>query len=273
MKFIKRNWKWLVTTIIGLTAVLIPAYYSVLGNKLDLRYEIVSSYPLIAVDGGEASKLQVLFEEKEIIKPYINEISISNLGNKPILPEYYEGDIKLSFGEKVEIAEAKITKRNPENISSVLIQSGRDLYISSALFNPSDSIILRVLTANEKPEIKINARVAGIKNILPVDTENKKGKYIAVSLLIILGLIFSIGYALSTNLYLERNKEFKTVSSPSKSLLYFAICNAVSICAVIITLSEFLEFSPFNFLAIYIALIFAGEILMRVFKLQKQKET
>jgi hypothetical protein len=188
------------------------------------------------------------------------------------MPEKYEGYLYIDLGE-VRIIDASIKKKEPKEIrAEIKYEKNRVMFVPT-LLNPNDYVVMKVLTSNGEPVVGINVRIAGLKGVLPVDKDVNLRNRILTILQFCLALILSIGYAISTTIHIDRDKQAKSIYAPVKSIVFLVFCTIISLNSAVIGFSDLLSLPSWGIVIMIPVFLVVGEFLMRIFKLHETSET
>lgn len=181
------DWKFIVGSALALVGLAIPLYlWQVDLSSHSLSLKLVSSSALQPPSSTQFQDLQVTLNGKEISSPYLSSFEMVNTGSKPILSSDFESSIEIQGIDNVQLVSAQVTGTDPKDIPvKILIDSNR-LKIAPFLSNPNDIVSFSVITGEAPPAFKVNARIAGVKELVIEDSSTKKAR---VSKIIINGVI------------------------------------------------------------------------------------
>lgn len=165
-----------INAAIGLLTIIVSILiYRKQQSRKGITYEVISDNPILSLKKELKGRVQVLFDAKPIDDARLVIIRIWNSGNVPILPQEYGDPIRFDFGENAEILDADVLETIPSNMTdkakaSLSLEAG-GVVLEPILLNSRDSITFKVLLAQMQStrEIKVNARIVGINQILNFD--------------------------------------------------------------------------------------------------------
>jgi len=170
-KSVPFNWKifiGFVLTILGL----IPAYIALYKSpQKALSYEIPFSFSLDPIGKDFVPEISIFINGDSVNQPYFNVLKISNNGNIPIMKKDYDKPITIKINNKSKIVNYKVGDKNPENIDVLLKSENNNIIIEPLLLNPTDFILLEIITKNGKPDFNIATRIVGIPKINLIETK------------------------------------------------------------------------------------------------------
>ena len=162
-----------IGVLIALLALIISILLWMQRKRKALSYEIVSRTPLLSFKEKIKGNLQILFDGREVQDVHLIEVRMFNSGNESIKSEDYERPINFSFGENAQVLTAEVVEANPESIHASADIVDTKVKLKPILLNGSDSFTLKMLVSQysgEEKDIKIDGRVAGVKDIsMPVE--------------------------------------------------------------------------------------------------------
>lgn len=266
-RFIKNNWKWVLTTIISIAAV-VPAWLALnTNNKKSLSYEVQSVSPLVSDEQISNNGVKVLFNGKEVTKPFVSVIRIINNGGIPIEKKDFDNPVTIAGGKAVRVLSASIIDKQPNSIATTIEQSDNKAILLPTLLNPEDTITIKLITGDEKPEISIYGRITGVKDLTKYGSGHKQESLI-LSAFSLGAILFGIVYAILTNAYSERDKDARICFIPSNSLFIIGIPYfLVGIPITFYFIKKFNLSEGWGFLIVWMVIVFSGEIISRLLKL------
>ncbi len=114
-------------------------------------------------------RVRVLYNDETIDDARLVILRIWNIGNVPVLPQDYENNnpIEFDFGEKAKVLDTEILRTTPPDIKDNVPfrQEDEKILLGPLLLNSLDSITFKVLLTNFSGEVRVNARIAGVKQI------------------------------------------------------------------------------------------------------------
>lgn len=132
-------------------------------QKKSLEYVVQTSIPIISPPVKE--KFELLFEGNPVDAVQLMTIRIVNTGNLPILPNDYHEHIGIEFAADSRVLSAEITKTFPDKLKVSATESTNRITLQPVLLNGGDWFTVKALIASYKPEITINGRISGVKQI------------------------------------------------------------------------------------------------------------
>lgn len=109
--------------------------------------------------------LDVQVDGKRLEKPSFAVLELVNSGSRPILAADFEGPLKLTVTEPAIVVKARIVRAEPTSLVPRLAVAGGVVEIQPLLLNPNDTVQLSVVTANEVPKFRMQARIAGVSDV------------------------------------------------------------------------------------------------------------
>jgi hypothetical protein len=151
-----------IASIVGI-ALAVYFYYRTRQIK-ELSYSIITATPLLQIGSEIAGRVQILLDAKPIEDVNLLIVAITNTGNVPIATPDYEHPVTMTFGEDIQIIEADITAKEPENLPSAIEYDQTIVTIKPTLLNSRDSLTIKMLLSG-KPDFAMTGRIVGIKQI------------------------------------------------------------------------------------------------------------
>jgi hypothetical protein len=168
------DWKYGLMFFVTILGIAVPWVIWRLDAQSHSLSVIVASQTSISPVGDVQMKgLKLTVDGVEVDRPYLTVLELSNDGARPVLATDFEEPISLTVAGSVKIVRAEISEKAPPELEPRLSYAERGLRISALLLNPTDRIVLSVITAGGEPQFGVRTRIAGIKAI-KVDWREQK---------------------------------------------------------------------------------------------------
>ena len=169
-----------VAVLIGIVAAVL-AFMSYRKTKQqgqkEITYGMIADTPILSINEEVKSKVQVLYNGKPISDAHMVTIKIWNTGYVPIIPNDYFEPIKLGFGASSEVLDVEILETTPPNIKVSINRGVENFSLEPFLLNSKEAVVVKVLLANFKGNITVEARIVGTQQVLDtnvaVDSSNQ----------------------------------------------------------------------------------------------------
>ena len=271
--FIRNNWKWLITTVITFIAVLLPAVLFWAGEKEKvISYDVKSSSPLVLTENIVDSNLKITFNDQPLKKAYLSVITIKNTGAIAVRATDFESPIKIQLGEGVKAIDSVAFNAQPESLEPELENKNSTVSITPILLNPEDSISIRILTSDKTPDIKLSARIAGIKKLTPHPKSNDNWDTIIIIFYIIWILLIFICYSILTTALIRKDDNQSVVILTNRGAIYILIVSFAPALFVAIYVSDYFDYGLFGHMLFLFVAIIIGEIAARALNLIPPKK-
>lgn len=267
MNFIRKNWKFVVTTMISVMA-LVPAWLVIsFNNKKSVSYDIQSVSPLVSEEQTGTHGLQVLFQGREVTKPYVSVIKIINDGGVPIETKDFDGPIDVDSGEGTNVLAASVISKQPDSIKAKIDSRDKTVLFMPTLLNPEDTITIKIITGDAKPVHKISGRISGIKNLNKHGMRDQTREIIAFSILSAGAFLFGIIIAILMDARAERDKLYNICFIRYRSLFFIGAPCLVGMSITVGLFQKTYNLGEWYFFLIMFIAIIVGEIACNMLKL------
>lgn len=167
MRIVKDPVWQFVGVIIGVVAIIVSVILYQIGRPVKrLQVEILSNSPLISVNTDISREIRILYKDRPVQTLSLILLRLNNLGNEPIRESDYSEPIRISISPNAEVGEVTVQETKPGGIDLAPTISARNqIEIAKALLNPGDQAILKVLALNNDGTLKVEARIAGIRDL------------------------------------------------------------------------------------------------------------
>ena len=201
------DWKFYITLIATLAGILVPLIWEMNLQAKSLQFRIASQTPLMPDIPNEVAGLNLSIDGIRLERPYLTVLELTNDGNRPIPVAEYGDSIQLSMSNEARIVRVQVTGTDPKGIQPKLTNDSAIINLSPLLLNPEDVITFAVITRGGTPTFNVNARVAGISEVLIDDRaiRHNKTKTVIRSLLVtmLLFVYFSCALAIWVREYIQ----------------------------------------------------------------------
>jgi len=170
-------------------------------ERRTLHYEMLSSSALLRSDHREVTGLQLLYNGQPVKDPHLLRIRFINTGNKEILPEDFKVPVGVS-AENSKVLVADVIDTSSRDIDLSLSFADGEAWFEPVLLNAGDSVTVQVMY-EDYDKYRVRGRIAGIKEIEPLDKGGYVPSYVEVLAYIaarLLGVPVQQRFLTSTNL-------------------------------------------------------------------------
>jgi hypothetical protein len=166
-------WQSVLAVIGVLAAVIIPVvvYLKQRQNKL-LTFE-QSSTPLLSIEEGIRSHVQITFDGKPVEQVHLVVVKITNSGNVPIEKKDYDHPIYINLGKDAKILTAEVAEKYPENLEVSTSIVDKNVVLEPALLS-EDEFITLIMMATNFDKVTFDSRIVGVKGIQEVTMMKEK---------------------------------------------------------------------------------------------------
>ncbi|EJA7342655.1 TPA: hypothetical protein JG809_004834 [Vibrio parahaemolyticus] len=151
----------LLMTVLGVVAPIAWDYYS--GQKnitlTALSRNMILS-PSMDIDG-----LEINYKGTPLTTLNQTKFLVENTGSKSLRESDVVSPLKIKVDESVKILDAFVENKVPQNIEVDVQPYNSYVEISFSLLNPSDTVVLNILTNTNDVEFTATARIAGVSEI------------------------------------------------------------------------------------------------------------
>ena len=134
-----------------------------------LSYEILASCPIASIHPEAGEELVLSYRGEKLERAGIVTVRLVNNGQIPIIEADFTKPIELMFPDRCRISAAEIQAQEPSNLGAQhTVTAPNRIQLSPVLFNPGDSVRLKVILANFASGIDVQARIAGVQKIAPL---------------------------------------------------------------------------------------------------------
>jgi hypothetical protein len=164
-----------------IVAFVVPVLLYLLQRKRKaLSYNVVSITPLLNVEEEEEGRLKILFDDKQVLDPYLVIFDVLNSGDVPITQTDYDEQVRVFFKAK-KVLSAKVIKTNPKGIKAKVDVFSDNVALNPVLLNGGDSIRLKIFLEKYEYDIDVDGRIVGVKNIQPLSVNTHSVFWVLLS--------------------------------------------------------------------------------------------
>ncbi len=264
-KFLKTNWKWFITTGIGLLGIIVSLIIFLYSTeKKSLSYEIISSNPLISALNKNLP-IKILFDQNEITDLYISNIKITNNGTEPILPSDIVEPINIIIKNNSKILSFETVEIIPEGLNINIELLNNRLKFKNILLNSEDSFTIQILTHSEKPIFLLNTRIIGIKKIKKFIEEVSTFTILGIVIIFAFSIISAMINSIAFNSFQKRKSdEYYHIN---KSALFLIIPSSnFAVGFLMLAIKQNYNWSYLSYFTIYILIFIISDIISIPFK-------
>lgn len=166
MKLKVLDWKFALTTVLALAAVLLPAYLWQADQAAhSLTVRLVSSSALELPADSKVHDMQIFVNGEKIASPHIYSLLLVNTGSKPIPTANFETPLQIRTLNEAKLITAQITGSEPAGIPAKLSIEENQIKIQPFLSNPGDQIAMTLVSSGPL-DLTVQARIAGVQDLL-----------------------------------------------------------------------------------------------------------
>jgi len=131
-----------------------------------LRIDILSNSPLVSLNTDIPKELQILYRGKSVQTLSLILLRLANTGTEPIRESDYSEPIRVSVSQNAEIGQVLVQETRPDGIYlAPTIIANNQVELAKVLLNPGDQAVLKILVLNNDKTLKVNARIAGVRDL------------------------------------------------------------------------------------------------------------
>jgi hypothetical protein len=160
-------WQFLGVVVAVAALLLTILLFRMQRGQKKISYEVISCRSVVSVSDEVKGRTQILFDNMLVNDVDLIILKICNMGNMPILSTEYDRPLTFNFGKESRVLDVGILDITPDNIKASFKIDTDNIVIEPLLLNSKDSFKLKVLLTNFNNEIKVDARIVGVKQILP----------------------------------------------------------------------------------------------------------
>lgn len=177
-------------TFVALINTVISIYRKPVQKKL--AYDLLLSEPLSAIDKVAVSNIRIRYPSDPLTHGRVFLIKLVNCGHIPIAQEDYVKPVLINFGNQTKVIKASIIDEHPADLAGSIQVKDDGVQLNPLLLNPSDCLILEIITNSEKSYPQFTARIVGIRKISsPAPRPVQNALMLASLLFILLGRAIS----------------------------------------------------------------------------------
>lgn len=176
MKGMVRDWKFVLTSLLGIAALALPAYlWQADLSAYALTVRLVSSSSLELPSDSKIHDLQIVVNGTKIEEPYIYSLALINTGSKPIPTGAFETPLLIRTLNDSRLVTAQITGSDPADIPAKILIDDNQLKILPFLSNPKDRIAITLVSSGPL-SLRTQARIAGVRDVGFEDMSQNKSQ-------------------------------------------------------------------------------------------------
>jgi len=181
MKLMVLDWKFALTTLLALVAIVDPAnFWRANLPDYSLTVRLVSSSALELPSDSKIHDMQIIVNGVKIEAPYIYSLVMTNTGSKPIPSGNFETPLQIRTMNDAKLVTAQITETEPAGIPVKLSVEENQVKISPFLSNPEDQIAITLVSSGPL-ELTAQARISGVRDVVFEDTSQNKTRPLEAS--------------------------------------------------------------------------------------------
>ena len=176
-------------------------------ERKKVSLEVMANVPLFRVSPRAGKKLRVLYGDREISNLSLIQYRIQNTGRLPIPPADIVKPIRICLSPKASIVETGIVSLQPPDLNVQVSQiDDSTVELTKSLLNPGDSVVGKIVAADNDGSIRTEARIVGVSSIKTIQPTGPGMYAIFGSWLIaalstgVAAFLFNLAFGQSTNL-------------------------------------------------------------------------
>ena len=143
--------------------------------SLRLLSDVDVTQGLLNVPGS----VKVLYDEKEIERMRVTEVSVRNDGDDDIPSDAFEVPLSFMFSDESLLLAAEVIDKDPAGLEPILSISGAKVTLEPLLLNKGDRFTIRLVgSASAEAQLNPHARVNGIRSdfqVKPISIDDDSG--------------------------------------------------------------------------------------------------
>lgn len=160
-----------IGVVIAIAALLLTIFlYKRQVRRKELLWDVIENVSLSSFNISQSVKSTIVYKTLRLNDVNLINLKIWNSGNIEILKDDFSEPITLDFGQKAKVLEVGLLEVKPNNLIDQISFSAETNHVKlmPLLLNSGDLIKLKVLVtkfSGNMNDVKVNARIAGIKQI------------------------------------------------------------------------------------------------------------
>lgn len=134
-----------------------------------LAWQVLSTTPLLSVGNELRSRIKILLDDQPVDQVHLILLRLINMGTGAIRPTDFERPLCFAFGMTTIILNGEVTKASDPSLQATIALSVDELRVDPVLLNGGDWIEIKVLVTQYDGPIKVDGRIAGVKQIQRFD--------------------------------------------------------------------------------------------------------
>jgi hypothetical protein len=130
-----------------------------------IYYEVLSHEPLLTVKEEDAGRVQISFDGKPVIRPYVMILRLSNPGRTALEQKEFVTPISVKFKKGVKILTADLVRSRPKDLKINLEIVEDELRLHPSLLNQGDTLFVKLILDGFGSELTVTGRVVGVEKI------------------------------------------------------------------------------------------------------------
>ena len=162
---------------------------------------------------------KIMYNDKEVMDPYIFSITISNTGDYAIENEDFKKEFSIDFTGSEGIVKASIIEAQNKDVWDEILESssinGSELVFSDFFLNPGESFTLSIITNKNHSGINYDSRIEGVPDLTIVNTradrieELKNNRTIFIAIMISVVFMVTVGIVIFLIFLIVDAKRYK----------------------------------------------------------------
>jgi hypothetical protein len=163
LKNCRTDWKFAIATTLAALSIVIPIWiWSIENSPKRLNLSLLGSFPVTSARVDSQQDIIIMYQGTRVERPYASIIELKNTGAKTIHPNDFESAIEIKLAKPSRLLKSQIIIREPNSLEPSIKSHNTSLLLSPFLLNPSDKVVLELLSDGEQRNFTINGRFAGV---------------------------------------------------------------------------------------------------------------
>jgi hypothetical protein len=171
LEFLRDQIWQFVGALLGLVALIVSLviYYRQKQHKA-FFYEIIANTSILSVSDEIRSHVQITYEGSPVEDVSYLLIRFSNTGNVPIVAADFDEAVTIRLLQHTHILSVEVIETTPKSLHAgvEVSQQNNTITLQPTLFNPGDSVTVKVLASQVKGRIEVTGRIVGVREIKAV---------------------------------------------------------------------------------------------------------
>jgi len=158
----------MIRSILAILALCLTAFLFLVARRRKRLTYSLSNTPVLGIhEAVNPSRVQILFDGTPVTEVRLAILTVTNVGNEPILVNDFERPLLFVWSEPAKILSAEVTEVNPDSLKPTIRTGVHEIALDPLLLNAGDWLRIKALI-NQVGKLSVDARVIGVKRITKV---------------------------------------------------------------------------------------------------------